>query len=286
MPCPNVKNWILPAAALILFGGFAPNGGAALPSDQYSVQFAEPATNSSNVEVQHRLGYTAPATKYKIANESFRTIVPASYSTNEAWGLFVWISPGNDAWIPADWMAELEAHRLLFVGANKTGNNRAPVDRARLALDATANMLRQYTIDCRRVYIAGFSGGARMASILGVSYPEIFAGALCVCGVDFYQYVPTASGGYYTITYVPNARPLAVAKQSSRFVLLTGESDMNRQNTKDVLEKGFQYNRFRNVLYLEVPGMAHAIPSAAYLSHALDFLIETNQSKGIPLPRH
>jgi len=286
MPRACVVYWILLVGGLIPAGGSAQNGEAALLSDQYSVQFTESATNSSNAEVQHRLGYTAPASKYKIANESFRTIVPASYSTNERWGLLVWISPGNDAWIPSDWTAELEAHRLLFVGANKTGNNRAPVDRARLALDATANMLRQYKIDRRRVYIGGFSGGARVASILGVSYPDIFAGALCICGVDFYQYVPAASGGYYTITYVPNARPLAVAKQSSRFVLLTGESDMNRQNTKDVLEKGFQYNRFRNVLYLEVPGMGHAIPSAAYLKHALDFLIETNQSRGVSLSRH
>lgn len=236
------------------------------------VQFRKTAPYSSAMVVQRRTGIWDPAVEYEIARQRFHLIVPKTYSTNSDWGLFVWVSPGDDVRIPRDWEAELAKHRLLFVSAYDSGNSRPVVNRFRRALDATYNVGRQFKIDRRRIYISGLSGGSRVASVLGVAYADIFTGTLCVCGVDFYQIAGVGPMLDYPATYVPDPRILPLAKKSARFVLLTGENDFNRENTRTVLEKGFKANKFSHVLYLEVPGMYHAMPGAADLNTALEFL--------------
>jgi predicted esterase len=171
-----------------------------------------------------------------------------------------------------DWKTELENRGFLFVSANRSGNERHPIDRFRLALDATCNICRQYSVDRQRIYIGGFSGGSRMASMLGVAYADIFAGTLCISGVNFYKSVPTTGGKYFPPTFVPDPGVLQLAKQNRRFVLVTGEHDENRENTQAISTNGFMREGFRHVLYLEVPGMTHAMPDAKVFKQVMDYL--------------
>ena len=235
-------------------------------------QFTLEAPYSSAAEITRHFGYKVPLPEYDLKGEKFRVMVPEDYSTNGAWGLLVWISPENDASFPESWKAELARHRLLLVSAYKSGNDRHPLDRFRLALDATCNLCRNYRIDRQRIYVGGFSGGARMASMLGVAYGDIFTGTLCVCGVNFYRSLRSPEGEEYQATYAPDPGAWARAKKVGRFVLLTGETDPNRPNTKYLAESGFKRDGFKSVLYLEVPGMGHAMPEPAVLRKALDFL--------------
>ena len=48
---------------------------------------------------------------YSIANESFRLLIPRASSSQESWGLLVWISASDEPIIPSDWEAELQKHR-------------------------------------------------------------------------------------------------------------------------------------------------------------------------------
>jgi dienelactone hydrolase len=245
---------------------------AASGSEPRLLQFVQRAPYSDTTNITRHFGFTVEMPAYEVTNELFRVLVPTAYATNGSWGLLVWISPADDASIPVDFQAELEVHKLLFVGAQKSGNHRHPLDRFRLALDATCNMCRRYPIDRRRIYIGGFSGGARMASMLGVGYADIFTGTLCVCGVNFYADVAGPGGKYYPGTFVPDPGVLLQGKRKGRFVLLTGENDENRENTQRVLTSGFKREGFRHVFYLEVPGMSHTMPPAKTLGKALDYL--------------
>jgi hypothetical protein len=248
---------------------------------QTVVEFTETAPYSTPEEVARRFGFVEPAPSYEIGREKFELILPDSYATNGSWGALIWISPGDDAYVRKDWAVELAKHRLLFIGANKGGNNRNPIDRIRLALDAAWNMSHRFTLDRKRIYVGGLSGGARIASMLGVAYGDVFMGALCVCGVNFYKTVPATGGKFYPATYVPPQERVLQARKN-RFVLLTGEEDMNRQATKDTWIGGFRASGFQNVLCLDVKGMKHELPGAPVLNTALNYLDGVPTLKNTP----
>ncbi len=88
------------------------------------VRFTRSAPYAAPAEITRRLGITSAAPGYNLAAEKFGLIVPGDFSTNSAWGLLVWISPGALPTIPSAWEAELSRERLLFVGAYKSGNDR------------------------------------------------------------------------------------------------------------------------------------------------------------------
>jgi hypothetical protein len=243
--------------------------GAALRED---LHFTESAPYSSVKEIQRRFGVSDSAPEYDVAHEKFQAVIPRTYSTNASWGLLVWISAGDDMGIPSNLEPALAGHHMLLVAACVSGNNRDVIDRWRLALDAAFGMCHRYRIDYRRLYVGGFSGGGRVASSLAVAYGDVFTGLLSVCGVDFYQHLPATAGGYYLASYKPDPGVLQLAKARLRLVLLTGDKDMNRDNVQSTTNNGFKRNGFKNVYYLEIAGMSHALPWPDSWSKALDLL--------------
>jgi hypothetical protein len=241
--------------------------------EQRDLQFTQVAPYSDGTNITRHFGYRVDMPEYSITNESFRLLIPRAYSTHGSWGLLVWISANDDPIIPVDWENELEDRGLLFISARHSGNHRHPLDRFRLALDATCNICRSYKVDRRRIYVAGFSGGARIASMLGVAYADVFTGTVCVCGVNFYKDVTVAKDEYSPATFVPDPGVLLLGKRTGRFVLLTGEHDENRENTRSTFRE-FRREGFRQVVCFEVPGMSHAMPTGKTFGKALDYLAD------------
>jgi len=58
----------------------------------------------------------------------------------------------------------------------------------------------RYSINAGRVYVAGLSAGAGMATIMGVSYPDVFRGVGVSAGVE-YDAADTAFGGINAMKY-------------------------------------------------------------------------------------
>ena len=241
--------------------------------------FDRPAPRSTAAELKRRFRATNDAPAFDLAKESFRVDVPKSYEAAKeaakAWGLFVWIDPSPQPNVPADWGPILAEKRLLLVAANNSGNDRALFDRCRLAVDAVHNMTHRFRVDPTRVYVAGMSGGGRVASMLGVAYADVFTGAVPMVGANFYKPVPTGDTNKAWIpVYQPDGRILVSAKTKNHYVLLTGETDFNRENTLRVYREGFKAEDFRHVLYLEVPGMGHSRAPADWLAKGIAFLDE------------
>lgn len=119
-----------------------------------------------------------------LASERFIVRVPSSRPAG-GYGLLVFVPPWQDARIPAGWAAELDRAGLLFVSAARSGNDESPLTRrAPLALLAAHNLIHQYAVDPERVYIAGFSGGSRIALRLALGYGDLFRGAILNAGSD------------------------------------------------------------------------------------------------------
>jgi hypothetical protein len=239
---------------------------------QYDITFEESSADTAPAEVVRRLYGDQEPPAYDIASERFHVWVPKAYAHDREWGLFVWVDAGNTPRIPEDWEEVLSQHKLLAIAAYHSGNQRHIASRIQLAVDAAFNMRRRFNITPRRVYISGISGGGRVASMVGIAYADVFSGTFPIVGANFYKPIPATGGGHYPPVFAPVGTILAGAKERNRFVLLTGSKDFNRENTKDVYRRGFKAEGFRHILYLEVPGMGHALPSGEWFAKGLDFL--------------
>jgi hypothetical protein len=202
-----------------------------------------------------------------LSAETFEVFVPEEYADRgatagggEPWGLLVWVSPGPyGATQRTDVSDVLRKHHLLWVGANNAGNQRFTWDRVALALDAVYNMNALYELAPDRIYVAGYSGGGRIASALTMLFPDVFRGGLMVVGCDFYRpvAVPDRPGTHWPPSFQEPPRDrLERVRHDSRLVLLTGTRDFNRAQSR-AISQAMKEDGFEHVTYLEVPGGDH-----------------------------
>jgi len=188
---------------------------------------------------------------------SWSVYLPDNEST-EPPGVFVYISPRNQGRIETSWRPVMDRFNLIWIGANNSGN-RMPVDRRMLyAIMALKALDRDYLISGNRITVSGFSGGGRVASRLASQFPEVFTGAVYICGVDFWS----------------DQLDIRVDRLvQNHFVFVTGTRDFNLVDTKSAyqhyLEAGAQHSKL-----MVIPGMAHEHPDAANLSEALGFIYD------------
>lgn len=249
----------------------------------FQIRFTERSPDSSPDKLARRAGWSLARlkkegtdTNYDLPTESFEVHVPEDYDSAKSCGLLVWISPSPSGKPMQQYLELFDKHRLIYVGANNAGNQRLVLARLGLALDAAYNMPRQYAIDPDRIYVAGVSGGGRCSSMLGVIAPDIFRGGMYMIGSDFYRPLPAEEQNqFYPQTYMPPApKVLNLAKHRSRHVLLTGDTDGNRHQTRANYDLGFVNDGFDFVTYLQVPKMGHQPPPPEWFEKGLAFLDE------------
>jgi len=110
------------------------------------------------------------------------------------------------------------------------------------------------------------------ASMLGVCYPDVFKGGIYMIGCNFYREMtaPNTGGKVWHRGYAPPPADILIqAKKNVSHVLLTGQTDGNREQTKVYYELGFKRDGFQRVTYIEVPGMGHQPPNAEWFEKAL-----------------
>jgi pimeloyl-ACP methyl ester carboxylesterase len=120
-------------------------------------------------------------------------------------------------------------------------------------------MTALYDLDPERIYVAGYSGGGRVASGMALLYPELFRGSLSVFGVSWYEPVPVSDkpGAHWPAAFAaPPPESLPRLRAESRFVLLTGSRDFNKSQTR-AIRRAMEEAGFEQVTYVEVPGASH-----------------------------
>jgi hypothetical protein len=238
---------------------------------RYRVSFAHRTDLSGLDEYLERAGIDRrkvlaedpSAGSYKLADETFHVYVPSGYRPEEPHGLMVWISPTPfGGFGSSDTQEILDRHRLIWIGADNSGNSRARWDRIGLALDAVHNMRQLYTIDERRIYAAGYSGGGRITTGISMLYLEVFTGGFSIYGCDYFEPIPVPDkpGAHWPSRFPrPPRERLRRLKKDSRFVLLTGEWDFNRPQAQQIYDQ-MVADGFDRVTYLLVPEASHYTP--------------------------
>ena len=81
----------------------------------------------------------------------------------------------------------MDEHNLIWISANKSGNRVLVSRRVMKAILALNAIQQEYALDETRIYVAGFSGGGKIASMIATDYANTFDGGLFICGVEFWD---------------------------------------------------------------------------------------------------
>jgi hypothetical protein len=198
-----------------------------------------------------------------LAREKFVLYVPAA-EPPQGYALMVFVPPWEEAKLPPGWGPVLERHGVIFVSAANSGNAANVLDRREpLALLAAHNVQRQYRVDASRIYVGGFSGGARVALRLALAYPDLFRGALLNAGSDPIgdEQIP-----------IPSESLFRQFQDSVRLIYLTGKNDSFHLDQDMRSRRSMQEWCVADVVTQTVPWIGHEVAEAAALDRALSTL--------------
>jgi predicted esterase len=213
-----------------------------------------------------------PATR-DLSTEKLWVRLPNGYDPRRPAGLLVWIDArmgGGGGEPPAAFNDALDNLGIICVGAANSGNDRYAVDRYQLALDATATACRRYHVDSRRVYVAGISGGGRVASILVGCFPDVFTGAVPIVGMDTYQNVPTGTGSFVPAGFLRPPDGLLRLLKQRPIAPITGPHDVNYNV---ILSAAYLMQRDGlRVRVFEYADMGHEMPAPTRFRESLAWI--------------
>jgi predicted esterase len=184
---------------------------------------------------------------------NFRVRVPTDAAPT---GVLVFVSANDSGELPAAWAPVLDSRHLLWISADGFGNSQLAAQRVLVGLMAARLAQRFLAPGSQRIYISGFSGGGRVASMCITRFPRYFHGALFIAGADF---------------AMPDDTSAASRVAARRLVFLTGNRDFNQREMKSV------YRRYREAgvsatLLMDERGFGHELASAGQLDTAIEFL--------------
>lgn len=199
-----------------------------------------------------------------LASEKFDLFIPSSAPPAAGYGLVVYITPSSRPFQIGDWDGPLDSHRMILVSAQRSGNEANVLDRrVPLALLAYENARARFPIDSQRVYVMGFSGGARVAEIVALAYPDVFHGAVLNAGSDP---IDGKDGNHK-----PPAE-LFRAFERSRLVFVTGDQDADHLRQDDRSRDSLRDSCVLNIESQVALRRGHQAIDAFALDHALEAL--------------
>ncbi len=237
---------------------------AALGISQVSLTAAEsdaPRTGNFTITTTsgELLGETAGKFVSVIAVDesiSWEVHVPEAYSAESPAGIVVYVSPSQSGTPPRGWSSVMDEYNLIWISANKSGNRVLVPRRVLKAVLALNAIQQEYVLDETRIYVAGFSGGGKVASMIATDYANTFDGGFFICGVEFWD--------------VDEPRHFEAIK-ANRYVFLTGERDHALEPTKRVY-RNYRDAGVPNIQLVVVHNMDHANPPRREISRAIEFL--------------
>jgi acetyl esterase/lipase len=193
---------------------------------------------------------------YDSTRQEYELYVPTRRDPRTPLPLILFVSPIDE---PMGWKHFESLCKKLgfaFAGPRGAGNDCEPKKRVRIVLDVLDDVRRSIPIDPDRTYIAGFSGGGRIACAVAFALPEYFGGALPIC----------ASGDLRSESWL---RHRVIDRLS--VAMLTGETDFNRGEVERLRGPYLRELGVRARTWMQ-PGLGHGIPDEKTLGEALRWL--------------
>jgi pimeloyl-ACP methyl ester carboxylesterase len=238
---------------------------------------ASPLTRLAEEHELASSGTTLARFPLDAATERFLIYQPAAPPPPHGFALLVFVPPWQDARLPPGWAMVLERFGVVFITAARSGNEENPVGRrVPLTLLAAAEAQRRFPIDPERVYVAGFSGGSRIALWIALAYPDVFRGAILDAGSDP---VGTAQ------LPLPPQDLMALFQARTRLVYITGERDTDHLADDARSIRSLHQWCVANVDEAVQPHVQHEIALPGALSQALADLAAHGRAEPAKLAR-
>jgi predicted esterase len=205
----------------------------------------------------------------ELSHESFIVYVPPR-KPPQGYALLVFVPP-TVAKLPAGWASVLDEKGIIFVSANRSGNDaKVEFRRMPLAVIAAEQLTHDYGIDPSRVLVGGFSGGSRVALRLALAYPDLFRGALLNSDAD-----PIGTAAIP----LPPADLFHRFQENSRLFYITGDLDPVARSMQAGSETSLQNWCVFDVHAAAMPHAGHTTADERTLSRALDVLLDPAPAK-------
>jgi poly(3-hydroxybutyrate) depolymerase len=231
-----------------------------------------PLTSAQLLRKAEQSGARVREYPFDPTHETYTLFVPPQQPV-QGYALMVFIAPWEDAGVPANWISALNRHGVIFVTAANSGNTQGVYERRiPLALVAAYNVMNRYPIDPNRVYVAGMSGGSRVALRMALAYPDVFHAAL----------LHSASDPIGTME-VPLPAPglLRLFQESMRLVYVTGEYDAPNIEGGEVSRASLKDWCAFDIVVKTLPMVGHELANATDFESALTAL----EGHSVPKPR-
>ena len=196
------------------------------------------------------------------ATISWQLYVPPKYSAENPPGILVFISSSRRGGPPRAWNDTLEAHNLIWIGANNAGGTAPVMERIVTAIIAPLVLKGEYLVDFNRSYIAGYADGGQVASMVMMSKPEQFRGGIYLGAAEAWD----------------GEAPLKVDLiRENRHAFLIGAND---DGIKDMLRT---YNRYKkagveHAQLIRMRNNHNSWPAAEFLGRAIDYLDDRGEA--------
>ena len=105
-------------------------------------------------------------------SQSYALFVPAGYTPSRTWPVIFAFDPGGRGRTPVErYQAAAERYGYVVVGSNNSRNGSTEISRILAAM--TNDVAQRLAVDPKRVYLAGMSGGARVALGIALASKDI-----------------------------------------------------------------------------------------------------------------
>jgi predicted esterase len=196
------------------------------------------------------------------------TYCPSDYDGQEKLGVYIHISPGSLAVSPnPGYQVMMDKHRLVYAAPDGTSNNESDMRRCALALDALAQLRKDYHVDENRVYIGGTSGGGAESTFATFLYPQDFRAAFN--SVRGFQLTSSSC-----LPFADESDIRTASKNQQPFAFISGPEDFCYKSMPGS-EQNFRDHGFV-VRFFDIPGMRHQTASPETFDQVMEWVEANN----------
>jgi len=171
--------------------------------------------------------------------------------TSQTWPVIIAFDPHGSGLTPVRKYRELaEKCGYILAGSNNSKNGQTASETENIVHSLILDFLSRYPIDTNRIYVAGFSGGSRVASLAALTHKEIKGVIGCGAGFPGWNQLPAQKFDYFGCVGLADFNlnemvrlDTSLQKMHFRHCLVTFDGP-HEWPPMEIMEKGFLWLSF------------------------------------------